>query len=558
MEYLFTFWTCLLLYKEYETVTSMRSKFLASRDGDIEEANGRLTNHPEQFTVLVRNIPRDSSDKSVSKTVGNYFKENYPHEYLCHHVVYDVKSIVKLVKKRHSFGNMMDRYSKKGNDTLSRRSGFLGLFGKQQTYLEYYQDQTEKLDKKLKKKREKILEGPEYMHATAFVTFKTRWGAAVCAQTQIDQNPLLWLTSRAPEPRDIEWKNLSISPLSITFRRIFIAILLFALISFYMIPIAFVQSLANLEGLEKAAPFLRPLIEWKVIKSFLQGFVPGVALKIFMLILPDILLVMSKIEGHVALSAIEREAAEKYYYFILINVFLGNIVLGTAFQQLHAFLSQSASQIPRNVGVSIPMKATFFITYIMVDGWAVVAAEILRLKALVMYHLKNMFAKTKRDRDNAMYPGGVEFHKTLSTLQLYFLLGSVYAVVTPILLPFIIVFFILAYFVFRHQVINVYHQEYESAAAFWPDVHGRIVASLIISQLLLMGLLSTKKAAKSTPLLLLLPFFTFAFHKYCKSRFEPAFKKYPLKEAMAKDRSNGEADLKKYQDKYLNPVLLPF
>ncbi|PRQ50184.1 putative calcium-dependent channel, 7TM region phosphate [Rosa chinensis] len=56
-----------------------------------------------------------------------------------------------------------------------------------------------------------------------------------------------------------------------------------------MIPIAFVQSLANLEGLEKVAPFLRPVIELKFIKSFLQGFLPGLALKIFLYILPTVL-----------------------------------------------------------------------------------------------------------------------------------------------------------------------------------------------------------------------------------------------------------------------------
>lgn len=78
------------------------------------------------------------------------------------------------------------------------------------------------------------------------------------------------------------------------------------------------------------------------------------------------------------------------------------------------------------------------------------------------------------------------------------------------------------------QIINVYIQRYESAAAFWPHVHSRIIASLLISQLLLMGLLSTKKAANSTPFLIILPLLTFAFHKYCKTRFEPAFNKYPL------------------------------
>lgn len=100
------------------------------------------------------------------------------------------------------------------------------------------------------------------------------------------------------------------------------------------------------------------------------------------------------------------------------------------------------------------MKATFFITYIMVDGWAGIASEILRLKHLVIYHLKNMFiVKTERDRERAMDPGGVDLPETLPSLQLYFLLGLVYAVVTPILLPFIVIFFGFAYFVYRHQVV---------------------------------------------------------------------------------------------------------
>ena len=110
-------------------------------------------------------------------------------------------------------------------------------------------------------------------------------------------------------------------------------------------------------------------------------------------------------------------------------------------------------RIPRTIGVSIPMKATFFITYIMVDGWAGIAGEILRLKPLVIFHLKNIFlVKTERDRERAMNPKGVDIPETLPTLQLYFLLGIVYAVVTPILLPFILVFFAFAYFVYRHQV----------------------------------------------------------------------------------------------------------
>lgn len=78
------------------------------------------------------------------------------------------------------------------------------------------------------------------------------------------------------------------------------------------------------------------------------------------------------------------------------------------------------------------------------------------------------------------------------------------------------------------QIINVYNQEYESGAAFWPDVHGRVIIALIISQVLLIGLLSTKHAAQSTPFLIALPVLTIWFHSFCKGRYEPAFKKYPL------------------------------
>lgn len=78
------------------------------------------------------------------------------------------------------------------------------------------------------------------------------------------------------------------------------------------------------------------------------------------------------------------------------------------------------------------------------------------------------------------------------------------------------------------QIINVYNQEYESAAAFWPDVHGRIISALVIAQLLLMGLMSTLHFAMSSPFLIVLPVLTIAFHMYCKGRYESAFVKYPL------------------------------
>lgn len=109
--------------------------------------------------------------------------------------------------------------------------------------------------------RDKVMCSSKSVIPAAFVSFKTRWGASVCAQTQQTRNPTLWLTDWAPEPRDVYWDNLAIPFVSLTIRRLIIFVAYFFLTFFFMIPIAIVQSLANIEGIEKALPFLKPIIE---------------------------------------------------------------------------------------------------------------------------------------------------------------------------------------------------------------------------------------------------------------------------------------------------------
>ncbi|KAK4421361.1 Calcium permeable stress-gated cation channel 1 [Sesamum alatum] len=528
MAYAFTFWTCYTLRKEYATVATMRLHFLASE-----------RSRPDQFTVLVRNVPPDP-DESVSELVEHFFLVNHPDHYLTHQVVINANKLAKLVKEKKSKQNWLDYYQLKYSRNQSQRpvtkTGFLGLWGEKVDAIDHQTAEIERLSKEIAEEREKLKSDPKYIMPAAFVSFRSRWGAAVCAQTQQTRNPTLWLTEWAPEPRDVFWDNLAIPYVSLTIRRLVIAVAFFFLTFFFMIPVTIVQSLANIEGIERRAPFLKPIIEISFIKSVIQGFLPGIALKIFLIVLPTILMMMSKFEGFLSKSALERRSALRYYIFNFVNVFLVSVIAGTAFQQLDSFLHQSANEIPKTIGVAIPMKATFFITYVMVDGWAGVAGEILRLKPLIIFHLKNFFlVKTEKDRDEAMDPGSIVF------------------------LPFILVFFALAYVVFRHQIINVYNQEYESAPAFWPDVHGRIISALVFSQLVLMGLMSTKGAAQSTPFLIALPVLTIWFHRFCKGRYEPAFVRYPLQEAMMKDTleraREPNLNLKSYlRYAYIHPV----
>ncbi|KAK8269518.1 hypothetical protein V6Z12_D11G134700 [Gossypium hirsutum] len=469
MSYVFALWTFYVLYVEYKEVAAMRLRYLASEN-----------RRPGQFTVLVRNVPPDP-DETVSEHIEHFFRVNHPDSYLTH------------------------------------QTGFGGVVGTKVDAIDYYSSEIQKLSEAEALGREKVLSDPKAIVKAAFVSFKSRWAAAVCAQTQLSHNPTIWLTEWAPEPRDVYWRNLAIPYFDLTIRR-------------------------------------------KSVRSFIQGFLPGIVLKIFLILLPTILMMMSKVEGFSSRSSLDRRSAGKYHLFLLVNVFLGSIITGTAFQQLKTFLHQPPTEIPKTVGESIPMKATFFITYTMVDGWAGIAAEILRLVPLVIFHLKNMFlVKTEQDREEAMDPGCLNFATYEPKIQFYFLLGLVYSAVTPVLLPFVIIFFAFSYVVFRHQVINVYDQRYESGGSFWPDVHRRLLIGLLISQFLLMGLLSTKNIEKSTIALLPLPILTIWFHVYCKGRFQSAFVRFSLQDAMTKDTleraTEPNLNLRAYlKDAYVHPV----
>jgi hypothetical protein len=82
----------------------------------------------------------------------------------------------------------------------------------------------------------------------------------------------------------------------------------------------------------------------RFIKSFIQGFLPGIALKIFLIVLPTILMFMSKFEGLISQSSLERRSASKYYIFLFFNVFLGSVITGSALEQLKAYLHMSANE----------------------------------------------------------------------------------------------------------------------------------------------------------------------------------------------------------------------
>lgn len=90
--------------------------------------------------------------------------------------------------------------------------------------------------------------------AVAFVSFKTRSGAAVAAQLLQHSHPLKWITEMAPEPRDVAWRNMKISFRVMPLYKLGVLIAASMLTIFFAIPVTAVQGLAKYEKLKKWFP----------------------------------------------------------------------------------------------------------------------------------------------------------------------------------------------------------------------------------------------------------------------------------------------------------------
>lgn len=75
---------------------------------------------------------------------------------------------------------------------------------------------------------------------------------------------------------------------------------------------------------------------------------------------------------------------------------------------------------------------------------------------------------------------------------------------------------------------DVYETTYDTCGQFWPFIHHYIFVSIILMQITMVGLFGLKSkpsaAIATIPLILI----TIAYNEYCKIRFLPSFKHFPI------------------------------
>lgn len=534
-----------MLYMEFQYVTKKRIAFLQSRRPQLD-----------QLTVLVRAIPT-SKEKTYSEQVEEFFGAYHPYTYLLHQIVINEKKVQNMMTQVQVLAREIESIKLLPSDKrLPQRTGYLGLFGSKEDPLELYTKKVDELRQKIKDiQLQSEQTGKEL--PVAFVSFKTRWGAAVAAQTQQTPNPLRWVTEWAPEPRDVNWRSLQIPYWQLWMRRLLIAVVFICIILLYFIPAALVYTLAKLDNLTTWFPFIETILSIPVVSSFLSGYLPTLLLTIIYYFIPPLMMTLTRVEGYPSYSSQERVTCGKVFLFLV-----GNSFFLVTYGSLLSLISQaieSPSEIPDVLAGALPGQANFFMNFIMTKGWTGLATETLQLFPLISgLALKYLFGK--KHYGPRVQP--MKYFRALANVLLFVFVGFVYTIMTPLLLPFLMVYLIMGYIVFRNQIMNMYEPAYETGGQYWPFVHNRVIGSLFLMQLIGVGIFGVKEKTSASTATLPLLAITLIFNYYCQLRFLPAFHHLPVQITMPKDREDEKSGFKDRVGKiletaYLCPTMQP-
>ncbi|KAG9439406.1 hypothetical protein H6P81_019571 [Aristolochia fimbriata] len=522
--YWVSFVTYYILWKAYKHVSQLRAAALSAPDPK-----------PEQFTVLVRDIPPPSNGQTRKEQVDSYFRSLHPDTFYRSLIITDNKEVNKIWEELENYKKKLARAEViyEGSKTSSNpegtrpmnRTGFLGLIGKKVDTIDDCNNKIKELIPKLDAEQKKTVS--EKQSSAALVFFNRKQAAISAGQTLHARLVDTWKVTEAPEPRQLLWLNLPITLYQRKIRSIVIYFFVFLMVVFYMIPIGFISAVTTLANLRKLLPFLKAIVDTPAIKTVLEAYLPQIALIVFLALLPAFLMFLSNKEGIPSQSHVVRATSGKYFYFIVFNVFIGVTIGGTLFSSLKT-VEKDPNQIIPMLGRNLPPNAIFFLTFVALKFFVGFGLELSRVVPLVIYHIKRKYlCKTDDELRAAWAPGDLGFGTRVPNDVLILTVVLCYSVIAPLIIPFGVAYFGLGWLILRNQALKVYIPSYESYGRMWPHMHLRILAALFLFQLTMIGYFSVKEFYY-TPVLVFLPIISLVFAYVCSNCFYRSFDVTPL------------------------------
>lgn len=127
------------------------------------------------------------------------------------------------------------------------------------------------------------------------------------------------------------------------------------------------------------------------------------------------------------------------------------------------------------------------------------------------------------------FPKSIRYGLEIGIMLLSFLIVISFSIIAPLVLPWGVMYFLLAWVFWRYAVLYIFTRKYESGGQMWPMVFNRMCFILGTFVIFNFSVLLVKKAfIQATVLICTLPWMIYKFYSFCRLRFELGVDGVPL------------------------------
>ena len=380
----------------------------------------------------------------------------------------------------------------------------------------------------------------------AFVSFRSIASTMTALQTVQHATPFrLWAAS-APLPKDVCWANVGIGHVRGHAAAVLSGVLTTALCILWTVPVTIVASFSRVDSLKRTFPFIQTLSDqYPNIDEALAQVAP-LALLLLITILPMVLTIFARMEGHVAETAVRASLFAKLAFFNVVQVFLVSAVSGSIFDVLRELVDSPGPTLVDILGSKLPAQASYFMQLMIVQNSVSLGLELLRPTPCAVGWLRGfgpgLTAKERAAPWMGMSPlsdpGSLDQPTLLSDVLLQHVIVLSYAVLSPVTCFVMALCFGCAAVVYRHQFAFVYDPGSDSGGLLWPRAIRAVLRCMVLAEVIVLAVLALKEGSAQAPLLLPLPVATVLLYRYLGQQHFAVAAHLPLEDCARADAAN--------------------
>lgn len=511
---------CYFMWQDFRTYANSRRRYRASR------------NNPSNYAIVVLDIEEDHCSE---QQVFEYWDKLFPGQVVSVHYV---RGDNKLVKKKVRFWNAVTRREaaewsmakdpKLAGQRPTHKVGMCSCCNRsaqEVDSIEHWSGQQAHYYDKVNSYQTSKFDKHTPCTRSAIVVFATRRAAADASQTNYARLQTSWKTSRAAEPHAVNWASLAIKGATVDLRKLVSFILLMLLTFFWIVPVTFLQGLANLEALIQLDAFAwLDFIEdlGEPVLGLISGYLPPLVLVVFLALIPVLIRLLVGIQRQHSLGTVDALQRNYYFNFLVFSNLIFVALSGSVITYARQLIDDPGSVVSL-LASSIPGQATFMINFILILALTQVPLSLLQLARVILRWLfRKLFSKTTRqlrkaDDGSSFY----QYFRFYAWGMIVSTMGLVYSSIAPLIVVAAVIYFFTAYWVTKYTLVYTMRNPYETGGKMMKGAFTGVMIGLLLKQVVMAGVLGLKEspvpaALEGILILLTLSFMYFVYTNYLR------------------------------------------